>query len=211
MALEVATVARRRACTDLSVCAFGLGLQPMPGVLVKARAGTPASRAHRCRGAPPDPEADLREHVGELAPRFRRIPATAAAAATTLALVQAQELPPPICVEAQPEDARAVGEGAGLYGSGVDSRHIIDDAPQHGQIRSLGLDSQPREGALVSARDEEIRRRPARCIFTLKPRLTGSRRDPESRASRSAGPRQSPVSVLILAIHELSGSAHQGA
>ena len=55
--------------------------------------------------------------VGELAPGSRRIPAATTAAATTLTLVKAQDLPPTICIEAQPEDACAVGQGAGVSGA----------------------------------------------------------------------------------------------
>jgi hypothetical protein len=89
MALEVAAVAGRCARPDLSVCAFGLCLEPMPGVLIKARTGAYSPRAHRRCGAPPDPQPDLREHIAQLAPNSRRIPTTATAAITTLALVKA--------------------------------------------------------------------------------------------------------------------------
>jgi len=114
VALDAAAVARRRAYPDFSKGAFGLCLKPASGVAIKARARSRSPRTHRRRGAPPDPQPDLREHVDQLAPGLWRIPATATATTTALALVQAQDLPPAICVEAQPEDARTVGERAGV-------------------------------------------------------------------------------------------------
>lgn len=64
----------------------------------------------RAEGSLPHASPDARELVFELHARGPLAPAAAATAAAVPPLVQRATLAPPIGVETQPEDARAVGE-----------------------------------------------------------------------------------------------------
>ncbi len=94
-------------CSTLRIDAPRAGLRRCPTRCAEAH--TERSARGAARYLP-----DLGEHVCQLAPGAWAHPNCRHSRNTSLPLVQAQDLSSTVCVEAQVEDACAVGEGAGL-------------------------------------------------------------------------------------------------